>query len=78
MYCVLYNPCLQRKNHHLYSASLCYKDQAVAEEMHGISSTTLCLYLRVPGLNINQDTSYPVMGFVWFPQIPPGKCQDST
>jgi hypothetical protein len=32
---------LQWKKHHLYEAILCYKEQDVEEETHGISSTTL-------------------------------------
>jgi hypothetical protein len=62
----------------LLGATLCYKEKAVEKETYVISSTTLNLYLRVPGLNINQDTSYSDLGFAWFPQDPPVKCQDRT
>jgi hypothetical protein len=76
MYYVLYglNFLFAVEEHHLYGAILCYKEQAVEKETHGISSKTLELDYRVPGLNINQDTNYPDMGISWFPQVPPGKC----
>jgi hypothetical protein len=61
--------CLQWKKCHLYGAILCYKEQAVEKETHGISSTTLCLYLRVTDLHINQDTSYPDGFFMVSPSL---------
>jgi hypothetical protein len=59
---------LQWKKNHLYGAILCCKEPAVEKERHGISTTTLHLYLRVPGLNSNQDTHFHDWDFHAFPR----------
>jgi hypothetical protein len=46
-----------------FGAVLCYKEKAAEKGTHDISSSKPRLYLRVPGLNINQDTNYPDLGF---------------
>jgi hypothetical protein len=53
----------------------CYKEQAVENEINGISCTTLCLYLRVSGLNINHATNCPDLGYSQFPEVPPGNAE---
>lgn len=69
VYCVPYiqSPFLVYSGwNHPHRAIWCHKEQAV--ETQSITTTTLQLDLRVPGLNVNKDTNYPDLVFHNFPK----------